>query len=106
MIGIVAVRFGPSSNVSATWRAAVGPCVTPPPNQCTVGVSAPTYNPVATTAITSTTPSVRADPHPSPSGARPKGAHTSASLEGTGRDAHGRPKRPAGRMSSTPAAIR
>ena len=42
MICTVAVRLGPSSNVSATSSFFVGPLVIPPPNQCDEGVSAPT----------------------------------------------------------------
>ena len=50
MIRSVAVTLGPSSNVSATLVEPVGPCVIPPPNQCAVGVSAPTYAPKPSTA--------------------------------------------------------
>ena len=59
MIGNVADRLGPSSKVSATcpWMAA--PWVMPPPNQCTLGVSAPTYAPNPITARSTTVAVIR-----------------------------------------------
>ena len=59
MIGNVAVRLGPSSNVSATSRASVGPWVMPPPNQCDARAS-PRRRTAAnpTTATRSTEPTM------------------------------------------------